>query len=204
LRTDKPYALDDGWKLALRADLPFTASNVPSSSNPAGAYGVGLGDALAQVLLIKTLDKRQAFGFGTQVIMPTASSDQFGNQSTRLIPTAGYRYSLPEISPGSFFLVAARYDFDVEGPATRKPVSNYQFSPSFNVALPDAMFVTFYPSYDIRFNVITQSWFVPFDVQVGKLWNKTIVTSLEYAVPLYRRPAPLYNYKIEARVGIFF
>ena len=39
---------------------------------------------------------------------------------------------------------------------------------------------------------------------IGKLWNKTIVTSLEYSVPLYRGTAPLYNYKLEARIGFFF
>jgi hypothetical protein len=83
-------------------------------------------------------------------------------------------------------------------------VSNRQFSPTPNVALPDKMFVTFYPSTDIRYNVIAQSWFVPFDVQIGKLWNKAIVTSLEYSVPIYRGTAPLYNYKVEARLGIFF
>jgi hypothetical protein len=204
LRSDKPFVLGDGWTLALRADAPTSYNNIPSSSNPTGAYGWGFSDALAQVLLIKTLDKREAFGFGTQVIVPTATADQFGNQSLRLVPTAGYRYSLPEISPGSFFVFAARYDFDVEGPSTRKPISNYQFSPTLNIALPDKMFLTFYPSTDIRYNVIAQSWFVPLDLMIGKLWNKTIVTSLEYSVPLYRGTAPLYNYKLEARVGFFF
>ena len=204
LRADKPYVLGDGWTLALRADAPSIYNNVPSSSNPNGAYGAGFGDALAQALLIKAIDKRQAFGFGAQVIAPTATSDQFGSQSLRFLPTAGYRYSLPEISPGSFFVFAARYEFDAAGPPTHKPFSNYQFSPTFNVALPDTMFLTFYPSTDIRYNVIAQSWFVPFDVMIGKLWNKTIVTSLEYSVPLYRGSAPLYNYKVEARVGFFF
>jgi hypothetical protein len=204
LRTDKPYVLGEGWTLALRADAPFIWNNVPSPTNLVGNYRTGFGDALAQVLLIKTLDKREAFGFGAQVIAPTATALQFGNQSAQFIPTAGYRYSLPEISPGSFFVFAARYDFDVGGPNSHKPISNYQFSPTLNIALPDKMFVTFYPSTDIRFNVITQSWFVPFDVQIGKMWNTSLVTSLEYSVPLYRGPSPLYNYKIEARLGIFF
>ena len=210
LRTDKPYVLGEGWTLALRGDLPFVHNDIPSASNPNGGYGTGLGDALAQVLLIKTVDKRQAFGFGSQVIAPTASSDQFGNQSLRFLPTAGYRYSLPEISPGSFFVFAARYDFNAIDTNTRKAVSNFQFSPTLNIALPDKAFFTFYPSTDIRYNVMARSWFVPLDMMVGKLWPKTglwgknVVTSLELAVPMYNGSTPLYKYKVEARVGIFF
>jgi hypothetical protein len=210
LRTDKPYVLGEGWTLALRGDLPFVHNDIPSASNPNGGYGTGLGDALAQVLLIKTIDQRQAFGVGSQVIAPTASSDQFGNQSLRFVPTAGYRYSLPEISPGSFFVFAARYDFDAIDTNTRKAVSNFQFSPTLNIALPDKVFFTFYPSTDIRYNVMAKSWFVPLDMMIGKLWPRTglwgknVVTSLELAVPMYNGSAPLYKYKVEARVGVFF
>ena len=198
LRTDKPYALSDSWKLSLRADMPFLA-------NSAGAgYRVGVGDALAQVLFINAIDKRNAFGFGAQMIFRTAGADQFGGGQYRLVPTLGYRYALPEISPGSFVVGALRYDFDFAGSSTRKHIRNLQFSPTLNVALPQQMFLTFYPSTDIRYDFVAKSWFVPFDVQIGKLWGKSVVTSLEASVPIYKGSAPLYNFKTEARLGIFF
>ena len=137
-------------------------------------------------------------------IVPTASADQFGSGHVRLVPTIGYRYGLPEISPGSFFVAAMRYDFKVAGPDARRDVSNLQFSPTLNIALPEQTFLTFYPSTDIRYDFIADSWFVPFDVQIGKLWGKSVVTSLEVAFPIYRGDAPLYDFKIEARVGFFF
>lgn len=197
-RADKPFTLGGGWKLSLRADMPFI-------NNTAGnGYRLGLGDALAQVLFINAIDKRQAFGFGAQIVAPTAGAQQFGTGRYQLIPTIGYRYALPEITPGSFFVGAVRYDFDFAGDPGRKHIRNLQFSPTLNVALPAQMFVTLYPSTDIRYNLVTRSWFVPFDIQFGKMWGKSVVTSLEFAAPIHSGASPLYKFKTEARLGIFF
>jgi len=97
LRADKPYALGEGWQLALRVDAPFVDNNVPSLDNPSVEYRAGFGNLLVQGLLIKAIDQRQAFGFGAQVIAPTASQDQFGSKNVQIVPTLGYSYSLPEI-----------------------------------------------------------------------------------------------------------
>jgi hypothetical protein len=204
LRADKPYDLGDGWKLGLRFDAPFVLSNVPSPDNPIGGTRLGMGDLLGQAILIKAIDKRNAFGFGAQIILPSASEDQFGGGKYRLVPTLGYRYGLPEISPGSFFVGAVRYDFDIAGPGNRKHVRSLQFGPTLNIALPEQTFVTFFPSTDIRYDFIAKSWFVPFNLQFGKLWGKSVVTSVEFAVPIYKGTAPLYNYRAEARLGVFF
>lgn len=204
LRGDRPVPINGDWKLGLRVDAPVLFGNSPSSDNPRGSYRIGLGDALVQAVLIHPIDKRQAFGFGAQVIFPTASQDQFGSGHVRVLPTIGYRYTLPEISPGSFFVGAIRYDFDAWGAAGRKHVSNLQFGPTLNVALPQQMFLTLWPSTDIRYDFLAKSWFVPFDVQIGKLWGKSVVTSLEVSVPIYRGDAPLYKYRVEGRVGVFF
>ena len=135
----------------------------------------------------------------TGVAVRSGNADQFGAGQYRLVPTLGYRYALPEVSPGSFFVGAVRYDFDFAGSSTRKHIRNLQFSPTFNIGLPDQMFLTFFPSTDIRYDFVAKSWFVPFDIQIGKLWGKSVVTSLELAVPMYRGSAPLYNFKAEAR-----
>ncbi|MEQ1576182.1 MAG: transporter, partial [Hyphomicrobium sp.] len=137
LRYDKPLNLGDGWQLGLRIDAPFVYNDVPSLDNPTGSWEFGYGDTLTQALLIKSIDKRQAVGFGAQLIMPTAAEDQFGSGRWRVVPTFGYRYALPEITLGSFFVGAVRYDTDFAGDDDRGNVSNLQFSPTLNIALPD-------------------------------------------------------------------
>jgi hypothetical protein len=204
LRYDKPIPLGGGWQIGLRFDAPFVYNNVPSLDNPTGDWGFGYGDTLAQALLIKAIDKRQAIGFGTQVIAPTESEDQFGSGRWRVVPTFGYRYALPEISPGSFFVGAVRYDTDFAGDDDRGHTSNLQFSPTLNIALPDQMFFTLFPSTDIRYDFIADDWFVPFNAMIGKLWGKSTVTSLEIGVPIYEGDAPLYQFKAEGRIGFFF
>ena len=204
LRYDKPLNLGDGWKLGLRFDAPFVYNDVPSLDNPTGSWELGYGDTLTQALLIKSIDKRQAIGFGAQLIMPTATEDQFGSGKWRVVPTFGYRYALPEITPGSFFVGAIRYDTDFAGDDDRGDVSNLQFAPTLNIALPDQMFLTLFPSTDIRYDFIANDWFVPFNAQIGKLWGKSTVTSFEFGVPIYKGDAPLYDFKAEARVGFFF
>lgn len=204
LRYDRPVDLGDGWKLGLRFDAPFAYNNVPSADNFDGDYEYGYGDTLFQALLIRPLDARSAVGFGAQLIAPSGTQDQFSSGKWQVVPTLGYRYALPEISPGSFFVAAARYATDFAGDDHRDDISNLQFSPTLNIALPEQSFLTFYPSTDIRYNFVSDSWFVPLDVQIGKLWGGNIVTSLEAAVPLYKGDTPLYDFKIEARLGIFF
>lgn len=210
-RYDRPVVLNKWWKLGLRIDLPVLYNNVPATDNRNGDYGVGYGDTLVQALLIRVIDKRQAFGFGTQLIMPSATGAQFGTGRWRLVPTFGYRYGLPEITPGSFALMAVRYDVSIAGKtsgpevsASGPNISNLQLSPTLNIALPDTSFLTLYPSTDIRYDFISRSWFVPFDAQAGKLWDRRIVTSLEIGVPIYEGASPLYKFKIEGRVGFFF
>ena len=73
----------------------------------------------------------------------------------RLVPTVGYRYALPEISRGSFFVAAVRYDFNFTGTMSSAPPTNSDpidafATPSLNIALPHASFLTLYPSTDIR------------------------------------------------------
>lgn len=204
LRYDKPINLGSGWKLGLRFDALFIYSNVASTDNRTGNYATGLGDASLQALLIKSIDTRSAFGFGAAMVAPTATQDQFGTGGWRLIPTTAYRYALPEISPASFFVGTVRYDFDFAGDSGRVPVRNMQFAPTLNIGLQDDVFVTLFPSSDIHYDFISESWFVPFDAQVGKLWAKSVVTSLEFAMPIYRGNAPLYDYKVAGRFGVLF
>ena len=209
LRADKPFVLAPQWSLATRIDLPVFLTEAVSRDNPRGVYQFGQGDLLLQGLVINSPTRDFAWALGAQAIFPTAREEQMGAGKYRLVPTFGARYNLPTISKGSWAALLARYDFDVGGDDSRRHISELQFAPLINFALPDQWFLNFYPSSDIRINLTHQrpgdkgSLFLPFDFMVGKLLSKSLVTSLEIGFPIindYR----VYDFKMEARVGFFF
>ena len=109
LRGDLSIELGSQWQLVLRGDLPYLAKNPFSDSNPDSAFIYGIGDADIQGALIRTLDERWKVGAGVRFIAPTGG-DTFGSGKWQIMPIAGLRYALPEISKGSYFEPLARYD----------------------------------------------------------------------------------------------
>jgi hypothetical protein len=201
LRMDWPFPLGDGWKLSTRIDVPLTTNNVPSLDNMDGDWEFGLSDLLVQGLLIRPLN-HAALIAGTQVIIPTATQDQFGSGKLRLVPTVGAVYYPSFLPRGSFIAQVARYDFDITGDDDRADVSIVLLQPIANVALPDRWFVTFAPELRIDLNE-DGDIFLPFDVTVGKKVTRDIVTSLEFKHEIIDE-LPLYEWSLEARVGFFF
>lgn len=204
LRLDHPIPLSENWKISTRFDLPFVLTDAVSADNPGGETGFGLGDFLAQAALIETVSDRFAWGSGFRWVFPTASEDQFGTGKYQLVPFLGMRYSLPELSKGSFFQPIVRYDFSVAGDESRKDVSRFRFSPTLNIALPDRWYITLYPSQDIVLNNIGgHNWFVPADFLIGRHLNQRIVTGLEISIPIIKE-FTLYDFKLEARLSYSF
>ena len=205
VRYERPFTLPDSWKFAFRVELPVVVTNDPgSSSDPPTSFVAGIGNTVFQVGLSKDVDARQAFGLGLRFLAPPPEGDRFGNGRWRMLPTAGYRYYLPEISNGSFLQFVARYAFDFAGNTTSSHTSELQMSPSLNVGLPDNWYVTLFPSTDLRYNFIRREWFVPFDFEMGKQWSDSLVTGLEVAAPLFDTPHPVYKFKIEGHIGFRF
>jgi hypothetical protein len=200
LRYERPFDLDDSWKLALRVEFPVVTTNETQS----GFYATGFGDTQFQWVVSKVLDARHGFGFGVRFWAPTASGDEFGNGRWRMAPSAGYRYSLPELSDGSYFQFLARYQFDFGGDPNRSHTSNLQFAPSLNVALAQGWSVTLFPSTDIRYDFMKQQWFVPFDLEIAKQWNSNFLTGVEIGVPLFETANPVYKFKIEGHIALRF
>lgn len=204
LRLDRPIPLSKEWKIATRFEQPLVLNDMTSADNPAGVTRFGTGDFLAQAALIDTVTKRFAWGFGTRVVFPTASEDQFGSGRYQLVPLAGFRYSLPELSSGSFFQPLARYDFDVDGDANRKHISRFRFSPTLNIALPRRWYLTLYPSQDIVLdNIGDHRWFIPADFLIGHHLSDRVVASLEISIPIIKE-FTLYDFKLEGRIGFSF
>ncbi len=187
LRVDHRINLDPQWAVGLRADLPFLAKNPISSSNPAGNYLFGVGDADFQVALLHEFDARWAAGFGI----------------------FGVRYALSEIGPNSYLEPLVRYDVSFAGDPSKKNISNLQFAPTLHFGLPDHWFVTFYPSPDIRVNYgdpvtgQTGRLFLPFDIRIGRKLTEDTVLSLEVGVPIVK-DYPVYTLKTEVRLNMSF
>jgi hypothetical protein len=196
------------WILALRADLPLLAKNPVTSGNPGGDYLTGVGDADVQAVIIRNLDQRWTIGFGARLVTPTGG-DTLGAGKWQIMPAAGVRYALWEISSSSYFEPVIRYDVSFAGDPTRKTIGNLQFAPTFNLGLPDRWFLTFYPSPDIRFNFAdpitgqTGRLFLPLDVRIGRKLSDNVALSLEVGVPIIK-DYPVYDFKTEIRLNVTY
>jgi hypothetical protein len=194
--------------LAFRNDLPFVVKDPITSNNPTGQYLYGLGDADTQIAIIRQFDQRWAAGAGVRLIAPTGSDD-LSSGKWQLEPVTGWRYSLPELSAGSYFEGIVRYDVSFAGQQSARNISNLKLAPMFNVALPNKWFVTLYPSTDIRINYgdpitgQTGRLFLPMDFMVGRTMSKDVTVSLEIGVPMIKN-YPVYDFKTTARLNVKF
>jgi hypothetical protein len=208
LRMDHSLDLAPLWILALRADLPLLTKNPISSSNPDGDYLSGVGDADVQAVVVHDINQRWTIGFGARLITPTGG-DTLGSGKWQIMPAAGVRYALPEISSSSYLEPVVRYDVSFAGDPTKKNISNLQFAPTFNLGLPDHWFITFYPSPDIRINFgdpitgQTGRLFLPFDARIGRQLSKNFALSFELGVPIIK-DYPVYNLKAQLRLNVTY
>jgi hypothetical protein len=202
LRADKPFMFENGWKLSTRVDLPFVRNDVVSLDNFDGDHGTGVGDVLVQGLLISPPRGKATFGFGTQLIMPTGTQDQFTTGKWQLAPSVLAVYQLPQVSRGSFVGVLAKDTFSFAGDNDRRDINVASVQLIFNWALPDKWFLTFSP--EAKFNT-KDDWklFLPFDMTVGKKINARTVVSLQTDISLVDQ-FEQYDWQTEFRVGIFF
>ena len=210
LRSDYPIVLNDYWGIGLRADLPCDLTNKIAADEPNGALRFGLGDVLGQVLLATKFNDRWAAAAGAEFVFPTAGTDQMGDGKYQIVPTLGVRRSLPGISNGSFAALLMRYAVDYAGSSKRSSISTLEMAPMFNWMLPRNWFITAFPSPDIQINFQDKgAVFLPFDIAIGKSIPQKAVFSMELGFPMYHSGDlaqfnTTYEFKMEARVGIFY
>ncbi|NTU60067.1 MAG: transporter [Deltaproteobacteria bacterium] len=201
-RVDDISDLGGGWRLALRADLPYQWTDTPTGENPDGELDRGLGDALVQALLVAPVGGKWAYVLGTQVILPTARKDAMGTGKYQLVPTLGAKYDLGQWSRGAWCGALVRHAFDVASKDDeRAHVSQTYLQPFVNILLPRLWFLTFAP--EVRYDWREKRWFAPFDLMVGKMVSDRLVVSLEYKSAVVD-DLPLYKHEVEARVGLLF
>ena len=172
LRLNSKVTFDDGWKLAILAQVPVeTVSTV--TFDPLGSDQVfGIGNAVFQSIFAHAIDERWAFGGGARLVARSVSDD-VGNGKWQIMPGFGVRYSILEWGSDSYFVPAVRYAMSFAGDPSARRISEPQIAPTLNIDLPSRWFLTFYPSYDIRINFgapkagQTGPLFLPFDALVG-------------------------------------
>jgi len=202
LRADKPYMIGGGWKLSTRVDVPVVRNNNITPDNLDGNHQTGLGDVLVQALFLSPPQGRTTYGFGTQLIMPTGTKDQFTTGKWQLAPSALAVVQLPHISRGSFAGLLVKDTLSFAGDDKRSNINVVSVQPIFNWALPGKWFATFGP--EAKFNT-KDGWklFLPFDVTIGKKINARTVVSLQTDIALIDRYQQ-YNWQTEFRIGFFF
>lgn len=211
LRADLWTGLGDGWKLYGRLDEPLVYSNdVTSSFNPNGDSRFGQGDLLTEIAIIAPPPTaRLGYGLGVRAVWPTAGLNEAGQGKYQIGPVVGVRYSLPEISPGSFFLPQIIYLNSVASRNENKgraDINQLNIQPKFNVSLPDDWFLTAYASENIQINYGDDGkLFLPFDLMVGKKLFDRFVASLEYSRQLiHDKGFEPYQWQLEGRIGYYF
>ena len=211
LRADLWTGLGNGWKLYGRVDEPLVYSNdVTSSFNPNGHSRFGQGDLLTEIAIIAPPPMpRLGYGLGVRAVWPTAGLNEAGDGKYQIGPVIGVRYSLPEISPGSFFLPQVIYLNSVasrDENQGRAAINQLNIQPKFNVSLPDDWFLTAYASENIQINFGDDGkLFLPFDLMVGKKLFDRFVASLEYSRQIvHNTDFEPYQWQLEGRIGYYF
>lgn len=129
---------------------------------------------------------------GTQLLVPTATQDQFGTGKWQLAPSIAAAVDLPGISRGSFGALLLREQWSFAGDDARADIHQLVVQPVLNINLPDLWFVTVAP--ELR---------LPFDLLVGKLVSPKTVVSIELKTAIVDDFAQ-YDTEVEVRVGFLF
>ena len=227
-RFDMPIPLGEEGEDGIfyyRMDLPLVYSDAPGRDNANGDYEFGTGDFLTQFVYVPPPHMSENlpwddFGFGVQLIWPTASKDIMGYEQYMIKPVFGAKLNLSEkFGKGAFFLPIFGYLTDYanySGGKSRDNVGELSIQPSLYIPIPKDSglpfdFINFWANNDIRINVEdgqtkrSGDIFIPFDVMFGKMLNRNTVASIDFATPLYKSDGyDLYDWIIQFRIGFFF
>jgi len=207
-RIDAPFRLSPQWELNFRVELQFVSNNAVTSQNPTGQQEWGFGNVRTQAWVIREIDQRWAAALGAQLIAPTSTN---GVAPPTWEEVTGFvvRAMLPEVSPGSYFAPQVRYALDFGQNPTGSKLRQVRIAPTLNINLPHHMFITLYPSPDIRLNygtpVVGQTgrFFLPINFMIGWKPTDNTVISAEFGIPIIK-DFPAYSFKTQLRVGYLF
>lgn len=202
LRTDLLFDLPQQWRIGVRMDLPYAWYWEGGKNSPCGPSIDHLDDSLLQILFVPPSWGNWTCAFGFKSIYPTAGDNlQIGDGKYEIWPSAGFKYDLSDWSNGAYFGLILRQAYNVAGYRSAHYVCKTYIEPFFNLNLSNQWFINISP--ELIYNWRIESWFVPFDLMVGKMINERLIISLEYETAI------VYGYKqftqsLEFRIGYFY
>jgi hypothetical protein len=207
-RIETPFRIAPQWELAFRVEIPVVWTNPVTPQNPSGQVITGFGNLLTQSWLIYEINPRWAVAAGAQVIAPTATNG-VASDAWEEVTGAVVRVMLPELSEGSYFAPQVRYGVDFAGNDEGPLLRQLRLMPTLNINLPHDLFLTFYPSPDIRWNYGTPvhgqtgRFFLPLNFMIGWKPTEHTVISAEFGIPIIKE-FPVYTFKTQVRIGYLF
>jgi hypothetical protein len=203
-----PFRIAPQWELAFRIEVPFVSTNPVTPDNPSGQVISGFGNVLTQGWLVYEINPRWAIAAGAQAIAPT-STNGVASDNWEEVTGEVVRVMLPEVSEGSYFAPQVRYGVDFGGNDEGPMLRQLRLMPTLNINLPHNLFLTLFPSPDIRWNYGTPVYgqtgrfFLPLNFMVG--WKPTphSIISAEFGIPIIK-DFPAYTFKTQLRVGYLF
>jgi hypothetical protein len=198
LRSDFAYHFDPD--LFLNNNVSTAAwrmNNRTSSDNRDGGYDGGSGDTTLQSFLVTVQDKNR-WAIGSNLIIPTAAQDQLGDGRWQLGPALSYSRDLYDIGEGSFTGLTLRNQFSLAEDNGRDDINLLIVTPTFRLNLPDQWHVRIQSDSQMNYEQ-SNDWFVPLSVRVGKNFGP-YYASVEASAPIvedYQR----YDQEIEFRIG---
>jgi len=208
LRLESMIPLDVGWRLGVHAQVPLVQKTTTNFETERADHEFGLGDASFQAVVAHAINDRWAAAVGTRVVTQTAAGS-LGSGEWQVQPGLGVRYMLFELGEDCYFVPSMRYAMSIPGNAQARRISEPQIAPTLNIDLPGPVFITFYPSNDIRINYgapvagQTGRLFLPFDALIGVRLSDQVALSLEGSVPIVKA-YPVYNFKAEVKLRMLF
>jgi hypothetical protein len=203
-RSDIAIFFKNQWQIGLRADLPFEGFWCPHSccNCPSCYDSRRMGDSLFQFFIITPTFDKWAFALGSKFIFPTAGKNlEIGDGKYQILPSCAFKYDLSDWSEGAYAGIIFRQAWSYAGHPSAPRINQTFIQPFFNLNLPHDWFLNSSPEmfYDWR----SQHWFIPFDLMIGKLFQKKYVVSLEYEAAIVE-DYPNYSQQLEFRLGAFF
>ena len=206
-RIETPFRITPQWELAFRVEVPVVSTNPVTPQNPSGQVITGFGNVLTQGWLVYEITPRWAIAAGAQVIAPTATNGVASN-AWEEVTGAVVRVMLPELSEGSYSAPQVRYGVDFGGNDEGPMLRQLRLMPTLNINLPHNLFLTFFPSPNIRWNYGTPvhgqtgRFFLPLNFMIG--WKPTphTITSAEFGIPIIK-DFPAYTFKTQSTRGLF-
>ncbi|PNU04009.1 transporter [Novosphingobium guangzhouense] len=198
LRHVRPVQVADDFRLNLRVELPLVIADSPEEGSE-----TGIGDIRLQAVVVHDDGGPRAWGVGLQVQAPTGN-ERLGRGQWQLLPLAGYRWSLAGLSEESFFQLVARYRMSFGGDRDQSNISELQLAPNLEIGLPGKVYLSFFPSNDVRYDFKRDGIFVPLNVEVGKEWDRTVLSLEAAGKVISTNGVSPYDWRVEARVGYRF